>query len=114
MLDAHSDEVGFMVQSINTSGTLKFLPLGGWNPQSLSAHAVRIRNTRGKWIKGVVASRPTHFMTGEEAKKPLAIANMVIDVGATSKQEVTDQFQIKIGAPVVPDVIRVPRARMLP
>lgn len=105
MLDAHSDEVGFMVQSINTSGTLKFLPLGGWNPQSLSAHAVRIRNTNGDWIKGVVASRPTHFMTGEDARKPLTIANMVLDVGATSKQEVTDRFQIKIGAPVVPDVI---------
>ncbi len=104
MLDAHSDEVGFMVQSINTNGTLKFLALGGWNPQSLSAHAVRIRNTSGNWVKGVVASKPTHFMTADEAKKPLAIANMVIDVGARSKQEVTDRFHIKIGAPVVPDV----------
>ena len=26
----HSDEVGFMVQSIKSDGTLKFLPIGGW------------------------------------------------------------------------------------
>jgi putative aminopeptidase FrvX len=103
MLDAHSDEVGFMVQSINNSGTLKFLPLGGWNPQSLSAHVVRIRNTNGDWIKGVVASKPTHFMTPDEINKPLKISSMVIDVGATSKAEVVEKFNIKIGAPVVPD-----------
>jgi putative aminopeptidase FrvX len=105
MLDAHSDEVGFMIQSINANGTLKFLPLGGWNPQILSAHAVRIRNTRGTWIKGVVASKPTHFMTPDEMKQPLTLAGMVIDVGAISKKEVMDNFCIRIGAPVVPDVI---------
>ncbi len=104
MLDAHSDEVGFMIQSINTSGTMKFQPLGGWNPQSLSAHAVRIRNSKGKWVKGVVASKPTHFLTPEEAKKPLAISSLVIDIGATSLEEVKEKFFIRIGAPVVPDV----------
>jgi len=105
MLDAHSDEVGFMIQSINSNGTLKFLPLGGWNPQSLSAHAVKIKNTKGKWIKGVVASKPTHFMTPEEMKKPLDISNMAIDIGAISMQEAKDHFFIKPGAPVVPDVL---------
>ncbi|MBU1341910.1 MAG: M20/M25/M40 family metallo-hydrolase [Proteobacteria bacterium] len=104
MLDAHSDEVGFMIQSINNNGTLKFLPLGGWNPQALSAHAVKIRNTKGNWIQGVVASKPTHFLTPDEIKKPLDISTMVIDIGATSKQETAELFHIKIGAPVVPDV----------
>ena len=31
MLDAHSDEVGFMVHSIRPNGTLRFVALGGWN-----------------------------------------------------------------------------------
>ncbi|WP_300458847.1 M42 family peptidase [Desulfobacula sp.] len=105
MLDAHSDEVGFMIQSVTTSGTLKFLALGGWNPQSLGAHAVRIRNTRGQWIKGIVASKPTHFLTQEDRNTPVGLSNMVIDVGATSQQEVIDHFHIRIGAPVVPDVV---------
>ena len=31
MLDAHSDEVGLIVQYIKPNGTLGFLPLGSWN-----------------------------------------------------------------------------------
>lgn len=104
MIDAHSDEVGFMIQSINANGTLKFMNLGGWNPQTIGAHSVRIRNTKGEWIRGVVASKPTHFVTGDEMNKPLNIASMVIDVGACSKAEVKEQFNIRIGAPVVPNV----------
>jgi len=103
-LDAHSDEVGFMIQSINSNGTLKFLNLGGWNPGTVGAHAVNIKNMDGKWIRGVVASKPTHFLTPEEAKKPATLAAMVIDIGATSKKEVLDNFKIRIGAPVVPEV----------
>ena len=104
MLNAHSDEVGFMIESINTSGTMKFLPLGGWNAQTVSAQAVRIKNSNGLWVKGVVASKPSHFMGPGEAKAPLDISNLVIDVGASSGQEVMEKFHIRIGAPVVPDV----------
>ncbi len=104
MLDAHSDEVGFMIQSINTNGTLKFIPIGGWNPQAISAHAVNIRNTKNKWVRGIVASKSTHFLTPEERKLPASLSRMVIDVGATSKKEVMDNFNIQIGAPVVPEV----------
>ena len=35
MLDAHSDEVGFMVQAIKPDGTLRFIPIGGWNEKAL-------------------------------------------------------------------------------
>lgn len=104
MLDAHSDEVGFMIQSINANGTCQFLGLGGWNPQSLSAHSVKIRNCEGEWIKGIIASKPTHFLSPEEMKKPVSMANLVIDVGATSQVETEKVFGIRVGAPVVPDV----------
>ena len=104
MLDAHSDEVGFMIQSINTNGTLKFLALGGWNPQTVGAHAVSIRNAQGKWIRGVIASKPTHFLTPEEQKMLPSLSRMVIDIGARSKKEVQDNFDIRVGAPVVPEV----------
>ena len=103
MLDAHADEVGFMIQSINASGTMKFQPLGGWNAQTASAHAVRVKNTKGRWIKGVIATKPIHFMEPDEIKKPVSLSSMVIDVGAVSNEEIQDRFHIRIGAPVVPD-----------
>lgn len=105
MLDAHSDEVGFMVQSINSNGTLKFIPLGGWNPQNVGGHPVIVKSVTDTWIKGVVAAKPIHFMSMDERKKPSSLSAMVIDIGACSKEEVIKRFKIRIGAPIVPDVI---------
>ena len=56
MLDAHSDEVGFMVHSIRPTGTLRVVQLGGWNRATLPGAAVLVRNREGKWIPGVIAA----------------------------------------------------------
>lgn len=103
-IDAHMDEVGFMVQSVNPDGTMHFTNLGGWVPCNIPAHKVRVRNREGKDIIGVVASKPPHFMSEEERNKAVAISDMVIDVGASSLEEVVQELKIGIGAPVVPDV----------
>ena len=50
MLDAHSDEVGFMVHSIRPNGTLRFVALGGWNVGSLASSKVLVRNAEGNWL----------------------------------------------------------------
>lgn len=104
MLDGHSDEVGFMVQSITSNGLIKFLAIGGWFSQNVGAHKVRIRNTDGKYITGIVASKPPHFMTSAEKTKIVEISEMLIDVGAISYEEVVEDFKIEPGAPIVPDV----------
>lgn len=104
MLDGHSDEVGFMVQAIKPNGTLQFIPLGGWVDNTVPAHKVKVRNSEGKYISGVVASKPPHFMRPDEKGKPLPIAEMVIDVGASSTEEIEKYYKIQVGAPVVPDV----------
>ncbi|MDR1177559.1 MAG: M20/M25/M40 family metallo-hydrolase [Spirochaetaceae bacterium] len=104
MLDAHSDEVGFMVKAIRPNGTLEFIPLGGWVPANVSAHRVLIRNVSGKWIPGVIASKPPHYLSEAEKKAPPDLASMVIDVGAGSAGEIQEKYKIPIAAPVVPDV----------
>jgi len=104
MLDSHSDEVGFMVKSINKNGTLKFITIGGWSPQNVPAHKVRIRNSEGKYIKGVVASKPPHFMDDDEKDKLIKVKQMIIDVGSRSKKETIEKYKIEAGAPIIPDV----------
>lgn len=104
MVDAHSDEVGFMVHYINPNGTIHFIPLGGWVASNVPAHKVLVRNAEGAYIPGIVASRPPHFLSEEQRRLPPDISQMTIDVGATSAQEVRDVFHIRVGAPVVPDV----------
>jgi len=104
MLDGHSDEIGFMVKSINKNGTLKFITIGGWFSQNVPAHKVRIKNSEGNYIKGIVASKPPHFMTEEEKSRITKITEMVIDVGATTKEEIINDYRIEVGAPIIPDV----------
>lgn len=103
MLDAHSDEVGFMIRSILADGTMRFLPLGGWVNYTVPASRVRVRTVQGSWITGVVATRPVHFQLAAERGKTPEISEMVIDVGATSYDEAVS-FGMDTGAPVVPDV----------
>lgn len=104
MLDAHTDEVGFMVKAIRPDGQLEFMTLGGWVVTNIPAHQVRVRNRFGEYIPGVVASKPPHFMSEAERKAPLEIAHLVIDVGASSAEEIENDFCIDIAAPVVPEV----------
>lgn len=104
MLDAHSDEVSFIIQAIKPNGTLLFLPLGGWSAYTVPAHKVKVQTYDGRWVSGIVASTPVHFLTAAQQNACPAFSDMVIDIGATSRKEVEEYFHIHIGAPVVPDV----------
>lgn len=104
MLDGHLDEVGFMVHYIDPKGLIHFIALGGWVVENIPAQLVVIKNARGDYIKGVVSSKPPHFMTEEERKKRLTIEDLTIDVGACSKEEVEGDFGIQVGDPIAPYV----------
>lgn len=103
-LDAHLDEVGFMVHSVNPNGTLNFVPLGGWVPSNIPAHEVYIRNREGRLIPGITASTPPHFMSQKEREAPLDITAMTIDIGATDKEEAEEIFSVAPGDPIAPKV----------
>lgn len=103
-LDAHSDEVAFMVQAITDYGTLRIIPLGGWVVSNIPAHKVWVRNAAGEYIPGIVASKPPHYMTEAERKAPLEMSALSVDVGAVSRQDAIENFRVRIGEPVVPDV----------
>lgn len=100
MLDAHSDEVGFMVQAIRPDGTLRFIPIGGWNEKCLPSSKVQIYTKNG-YISGVIAAIPPHFMSAEQRNAPVSYDSLTIDVGATSDSEARE-FGVEVGAPVVP------------
>ena len=103
-LDAHSDEVAFMVQAIKQNGTLQIIPLGGWVTSNIPAHKVWVRNADGEYIPGIVASKPPHYMTEAERKAPLEISSLSVDVGAVSMEDAVQNYHIRIGEPIVPDV----------
>ena len=103
-LDAHTDEVGFMVHAIKPNGTLRFITMGGWVNCNIPSHKVRVRNAKGEYIPGVITSKPPHFMSAEERGRMPDVAEMAIDIGASSAEEAVSEYHIRIGEPVVPDV----------
>jgi len=104
MLDAHSDEVGFMVKDIRPNGLIDFINIGGWVTTNIPAHKVKILNKNGEYISGIIANKPPHFLSAEERNKPLEVSQLGIDIGAKSMEEVVEDYGIKIAAPVIPDV----------
>lgn len=104
-LDAHLDECGFMVQCIHDNGCLGILMLGGFHITNLPAHTVTIRTRAGKKIRGIIMSKPLHFMNdGERAAQDLDIEHLYVDIGATSRKEAEEDFGVSIGDPMAPEV----------
>lgn len=108
VLDAHLDEVAFLVQRIGDDGRLGFVPLGGWWGHVLLGQRVDVL-AGGKMIPGVIGSKPPHFLSAAEREKVLDLDVMYIDVGTASRKE-TEELGIRIGDPAVPHAELIPLA----
>lgn len=97
----HLDEVGFMVTQVTEKGFIKFQTLGGWWGQVLLAQQVQIKTSTGKIIHGVIGSKPPHVLSAKARQQPYDIAEMFIDIGASSEAEVSE-WGIKPGDMVTP------------
>jgi len=99
MLDAHMDEVGFIVKWIDENGYLRFAPIGGWDERIVPGHRVVLLTRDGTRRGGVIGTAPPHIVPPEERKKPIPMEKMFIDVGATSKDEAAE-MGVRIGDPL--------------
>jgi len=78
MLDAHMDEVGFMITHDEGEGIYRFDTVGGLDARQLVGKAVRVGKER---ILGVIGAKPVHLTKPEERKTPISLDNLRIDVG---------------------------------
>ena len=101
VLDAHMDEVGFCVQSIDEEGRIWFVPLGGWWGHVLLAQRVDILASSGRKIPGSIGCKPPHFLTASERDKVLPLDQMYIDVAARDQAEVLS-WGVKVGDAIAP------------
>lgn len=83
MLDAHMDEVGFIVTAVTKDGFLKFSPVGGINTEALFLKSVIIN---GK-VHGVVGGKPFHLCEKGEAEKLPDKNALYIDIGALNEKD---------------------------
>lgn len=92
MIDAHMDEVAFIITAINDDGTMKFEPMGGINSKVIPSKVVLIGKDR---IPGVIGLKPIHLQSGDERKNSINYDKCCLDIGSKSKEE-TKKY-VKLG-----------------
>lgn len=102
MLDAHMDEVCFVVQRITEGGWLGIANLGGFEPRVLPGASVLLQPRPGKLVRGVVGLAPPHIEKPADREKALPMEKLFVDIGATSADDAR-QAGIEIGTPGVAD-----------
>ena len=83
MAAAHMDEIGFIVTHIDDKGFIRFNPVGGFDPKTLTSQRVIIHGRKD--MMGVMGSKPVHIMTPEEKNKAVKITDYFIDTGLPKK-----------------------------
>lgn len=90
MLDAHMDEIGFMITGIDQSGELRFNNLGGIDSKVIFGKRVKIGD-----IYGVIGGPAVHLLDKSEASAVKSPDELRINIGAKDKSSA--ERLVKIG-----------------
>ncbi len=92
MVDAHMDEVGFIITSIQSDGTLTFAEVGGIDPSVIIGRQVVVGDNA---LNGVVGARAVHNLSADEREKAPDTDSLYIDIGADNREEA--EKYVKLG-----------------
>ncbi len=84
LLDAHLDQIGLIVQSVDEKGFVHVTNCGGIDRRVLMASDVTVYGT--KPLFGVICSSPPHLSADGDSKKAPKLEDIAIDVGLTAQQ----------------------------
>jgi endoglucanase len=112
MLEAHADEIGFIVRHIDDKGFLAVGPIGGSDRTLASARRLRLFGSKGV-VPGVIGNTAIHLRDTNK-DKPAEWKDLFIDVGASSAKDV-EKLGIRVGTPAIftDDAIEFPGERIV-
>lgn len=94
LLDAHMDEIGFIVRYIDKNGFIRFEQIGGQNIRILPGQTVTVHSTSGEDIIGIIGEKAIHLIEKEARNKISKFDELFIDVGMDSKEEVNEFISV--------------------
>ncbi len=97
LLDAHMDEVGFIVTAVEEGGFLKFSTLGGIDARILPALEVKVLSEDGP-LFGVIGTMPPHALKAGDSDKAVDADDLYIDVGLSQEEA---EKRVPPGTPAV-------------
>ncbi len=84
LLDAHTDEIGFIVTEITDGGFLKISNCGGIDRRLLLASEVSVWGKRE--VRGVISTLPPHLQKDDDEDKVPEISEIAIDIGMSKAE----------------------------
>jgi len=102
MFAGHCDQIGLLVQHVDSDGFIYVQPIGGWDVQVLIGQRMTIWTDNGP-VQGVIARKPIHLLSDEERKQIPKMKDLWVDIGAKSKEETLSV--VRIGDPLTLDLI---------
>jgi endoglucanase len=108
----HIDEIGLIITHIDDEGFLRFLGVGGWDPQILVGQRVDVV-TRDGVIPGVVGKKPIHLLTDDERKKVAELKDLHIDVGVKDADEAKRMVRVGDVAVISGEPVELPNDRAI-
>jgi endoglucanase len=88
MLDAHMDEVGFMIVADEDDGIFRFEPVGGMDPRHLAGKQVLVGRDH---TPGVIGATPIHLLPADARLRKLGMDTLRIDLGPSGKAKIGDR-----------------------
>lgn len=88
MLDAHMDEVGFIIVDDEGEGLYRFEAVGGIDTRHLVGKQVFVGRER---TPAVIGAKPIHLMDGDEYTRKVPLDSLRIDLGPGGKAKVGDR-----------------------
>jgi len=86
MLEAHADEIGFMVKMISKDGFLYLDRVGGSDVATARGRRIEILGDKGM-VRGVIGNTAIHIRDRDDEKAP-KVHELYVDIGASNEKEV--------------------------
>ena len=99
MIEAHADEIGFIVKHISKEGFLRIDRIGGSDTATARGRRLDIQGDKGI-VRGIIGNTAIHLRKDLNDEKTPKIHELYVDVGASSDEEVKE-LGLRVGHPAV-------------
>jgi putative aminopeptidase FrvX len=100
MIEAHADEIGFIVKHITKEGWLRIDRIGGSDTATARGRRLHLLGDKGV-VHGIIGNTAIHLRRDSSAdEKAPKIHELYVDVGVSSADEVS-QLGLRVGHPAV-------------
>lgn len=100
MLEAHADEIGYMIKHIDDRGFIRIDRIGGSDAATARGRRLTILGDKGS-VSGIIGNTAIHLRRDEAgSEKAPAVHDLWVDVGASSAAEV-QALGLRVGHPAI-------------